>query len=151
VSEQPTLGAASAPSVGDLPVAEDISGAAVRRGDRVFRGLTVAAGATILVIMAAIAVFLVYRSVPALRDNTANFFTFTQWLPDESPVQFGIAALLFHTLVTGILAMIIAVPCSSRTTRPAGPARPSATSSTCSPRSRRSSTACGASRSSRRT
>jgi phosphate transport system permease protein len=48
--------------------------------------------------------------VPALRADTANFFTFSQWLPDDSPVQFGIAALLFHTLVTGILAMIIAVP-----------------------------------------
>jgi phosphate transport system permease protein len=110
VSEQPTLGAASAPSVGDPQVGGDISGASVRPGDRVFRGLSLSAGATVLLIMAAIAVFLVFRSVPALRDNTVNFFTFTQWLPDESPVQFGIAALLFHTLVTGILAMLIAVP-----------------------------------------
>jgi phosphate transport system permease protein len=111
MSEQPTLGAATTPSVGGgEPLASDISGAAVRPGDRVFRGLSFAAAATVLVIMAAIAVFLVYRSVPALRDNTANFFTFTQWLPDENPIQFGIAALLFHTLVTGVLAMVIAVP-----------------------------------------
>ncbi|HST65714.1 MAG TPA: phosphate ABC transporter permease subunit PstC [Mycobacteriales bacterium] len=111
MSQQPTLGAATGPSVDGPPVAgSEISGAAVRPGDRVFRGLTVAAGATVLVIMAAIAVFLVYRSVPALRDNTVNFFTFSQWLPDQSPVQFGIAALLFHTLVTGVLAMILAVP-----------------------------------------
>ena len=47
--------------------------------------------------MAAIAAFLVYRAVPALRANTVNFFTFQQWLPDENPVQFGIAALLFGT------------------------------------------------------
>jgi phosphate transport system permease protein len=106
----PTLGGASTPSVTEPPPASDISGAAVRRGDRVFRGLSTGAGAAVLVIMAAIAVFLVYRSVPALRDNTVNFLTFTQWLPDETPSQFGIAALLFHTLVTGVLAMIIAVP-----------------------------------------
>jgi phosphate transport system permease protein len=111
MSEQPTLGAASTPAVGGPPVVgSDISGAAVRPGDRVFRGLTIAAGTTVLVIMAAIAVFLIYRSVPALRDDTVNFFTFSQWLPDQNPVQFGIAALLFHTLVTGILAMLIAVP-----------------------------------------
>ncbi len=112
MSDQPTLGGASAPSVTGPPVTSEISGAAVRRGDRVFRGLSTAAGATVLVIMAAIAIFLIYRSVPALRDNTVNFFTFKQWLPDENPVQFGIGALLFHTLLTGFLAMIIAVPVS---------------------------------------
>jgi phosphate transport system permease protein len=110
MSEQPTLGTATTPSVGGPPVGGDISGAAVRPGDRIFRGLSLGAGATVLVIMAAISAFLIYRSVPALRANTASFFTFPQWLPDESPVQFGIAALLFHTLVTGILAMVIAVP-----------------------------------------
>lgn len=110
MSEGPTLGGASAPSVTGAPIASEISGASVRRGDRVFRGLSTGAGATVLVIMAAIAAFLVYRSVPALRADTVNFLTFTGWLPDDSPVQFGIAALLFHTLVTGILAMLIAVP-----------------------------------------
>jgi len=113
MSEGPTLGTATTPSIGGgAPVSGEISGAAVRRGDRVFRSLSIAAGATVLLIMAAIAAFLIFRSVPALRANTANFFTFQQWLPDENPVQFGIAALLFHTLMTGLLAMIIAVPVS---------------------------------------
>ena len=113
MSERPTLGTATTPSIGGgAPVSGEISGVAVRRGDRVFRSLSIAAGATVLLIMAAIAAFLIFRSVPALRANTANFFTFQQWLPDENPVQFGIAALLFHTLMTGLLAMIIAVPVS---------------------------------------
>jgi phosphate transport system permease protein len=110
MSEQPTLGGASTPSVTEPLATSDISGAAVRPGDRVFRGLSTGAAAAVLLIMAAIAVFLIYRSVPALRDNTADFFTFQQWLPDESPVQFGIASLLFYTLVTGVLAMVVAVP-----------------------------------------
>ena len=109
VTEQPTLGGSRGPSV-DEPVTGEVGGSAVRRGDQVFRGLSVSAGATVLLIMAAITVFLIYRSIPALRANTVNFLTFTQWLPDQSSAQFGIAALLFHTLVTGILAMIIAVP-----------------------------------------
>jgi phosphate transport system permease protein len=110
MTEQPTLGASGGPGVGVPAVASDISGAAVRPGDRVFRGLSLAAAAAVLVIMAAITVFLIYRSVGALRANTVNFLTFSQWFPDQSPVQFGIAALLFFTLATGILAMLMAVP-----------------------------------------
>jgi phosphate transport system permease protein len=106
---QPTISGASSPSVTPLP-ASDISGTAVRPGDRVFRGVSIAAGATVLVLMAAIAAFLIYRAIPALRADTVNFITFKQWFPDETPSQFGIAAMLFHTLVTGILAMLMAVP-----------------------------------------
>ena len=110
MTDQPTLGASGGPAVAPPPAASDISGAAVRPGDRIFRGMSLGAGATVLVIMAAITVFLIYKSVPALRANTVNFLTFSQWLPDQNPVQFGIAALLFFTLATGVLAMLMAVP-----------------------------------------
>jgi phosphate transport system permease protein len=109
MTEQPTLGVAGGPGL-DTPVASDISGASVRPGDRVFRGLSTGAGAVVLAVMAAIAIFLLYRAVPALGHNTVNFLTFAQWFPDQAQPQFGIAALLFHTLVTGLLAMLIAVP-----------------------------------------
>lgn len=109
MSEQPTLGGATTPGV-DRPQASNISGASVRAGDRVFRGAAVTAGAIVLVVMAAIAVFLVYRAVPALRDNTANFLTFEQWFPDADPSTFGIGALLYFTVLTAVLAMLIAVP-----------------------------------------
>jgi phosphate transport system permease protein len=106
---QPTISGASTPSVSPPPASE-ISGTAVRPGDRVFRGVSVAAGATVLAVMAAIAVFLVVKAVPALRADTVNFLTFEGWFPDEVPSQFGIAAMFFHTMVTGLLAMIIALP-----------------------------------------
>ncbi|HEY6747361.1 MAG TPA: phosphate ABC transporter permease subunit PstC [Mycobacteriales bacterium] len=109
MSEQPTLGGATTPSV-DGPHASDISGAAIRPGDRVFRGAAVTAGAIVLVVMAAIAAFLIYRAVPALRDNTANFLTFQQWFPDNTPSTFGIGALLYFTVLTSVIAMIIALP-----------------------------------------
>src|SRR5829696_6547947 len=109
MSEQPTLAGATTPSV-TAPAASDISGAAVRPGDRVFRGLALTAGATVLVVMAAIAIFLVYRAVPALRDDTVHFLTFEQWFPDNDPSQFGIAALLYFTLITSLIGMVIAVP-----------------------------------------
>lgn len=88
----------------------DISGASVRPGDRVFRGLSVAASATVLLIMAAIAAFLIYQAIPALLDNDANFLTETEWFPDEESPQFGIAALAFGTIISAIIAMVIAVP-----------------------------------------
>jgi phosphate transport system permease protein len=92
-----------------------IAGAkSTRRGDALFRGASVTAGTTVLVIMAAIAVFLIYQAVPALRADDANFFTTKEWFPDPSAEGgtsvFGIAALTFHTVVTSIIAMVLAVP-----------------------------------------
>lgn len=88
----------------------EIEGSAVRRGDRVFRGLALYAGIGVLVVMGAIAVFLVWRSIPSLTSNSVNFFTYQEWFPDDNPPTFGIAALAFGTFMTAIIAMIIAVP-----------------------------------------
>lgn len=87
-----------------------IKGASVRVGDRVFRGLSRGAGLLILVTMAAIAVFLIWRAIPSLQANTANFFTTQVWFPDAKPAVFGIAALAFGTLMTAAIAMLLAVP-----------------------------------------
>jgi phosphate transport system permease protein len=102
-----TLEPSGAPAPVDAP---DITGEAVRRGDRVFLGLSRGAGIAILVIMAAIALFLIWKAIPSFHDNTANFFTETKWFPDADPPVFGIAALAFGTLMTSIIAMILAVP-----------------------------------------
>lgn len=90
--------------------ASRIAGATVRRGDRVFIGLSRGAGVLILVIMAAIAVFLVWKAIPAFQNDSANFFTTSSWFPDQDPPVFGIAALAFGTLVTAAIAMLLAVP-----------------------------------------
>lgn len=90
--------------------ASSIAGAPVRRGDRIFGSLSLAAGSVVLVIMAAIAAFLVWRAIPALSHNTANFFTEQKWLPDAATPQFGIAALAFGTVVSAVIAMSLAVP-----------------------------------------
>jgi phosphate transport system permease protein len=82
----------------------------VRLGDRGFRLLTAAASAVVLLTMAAITVFLIYRAVPALRSNAANFFTEQGWNADAGPPRFGIAAALYFTLLTSAIAIVIAVP-----------------------------------------
>jgi phosphate transport system permease protein len=91
-----------------------IRGRSVRAGDRWFRTLTRACGILVLLIMASIGVFLVWKAVPALRVNSVNFFTYGKWFPDPAETgqkpAFGIAALAFGTLMTAVLAMLMAVP-----------------------------------------
>ena len=87
-----------------------ISGRTSRAGDRNFRLTTTAAGIAVLAVLAAIAAFLVWQSIPALQNNTGNVFTNQDWLPDADPPQWGIAVLIFGTLWTSVIAMVLAVP-----------------------------------------
>ncbi|WP_328385306.1 phosphate ABC transporter permease subunit PstC [Streptomyces sp. NBC_00400] len=87
-----------------------VSGKAVRPGDRIFLGLSRGSGIALLVIMAAIAVFLTYRSVLAISGDKANFFTTLDWNATGSDPKFGIAVLAFGTVVSSVVAMAIAVP-----------------------------------------
>jgi phosphate transport system permease protein len=89
-----------------------IAGKSVRLGDRVFRGLSATSGSLILVVMAAIAGFLLYRTVPALQADTKNFFTTQTWFPDNTPSVFGVASLAWGTLLSSIIALVLAVPVS---------------------------------------
>ena len=83
---------------------------ATRPGDRIFLGLTRGSGILLLVIMAAIAVFLTYRATLALSKNEGNFLTTFDWNTSADPPVFGIAVLAFGTVVSSIIALIIAVP-----------------------------------------
>ncbi|MFV5995669.1 phosphate ABC transporter permease subunit PstC [Streptomyces sp. NPDC056231] len=84
--------------------------AAGRAGDKIFLGLSRGAGILLLVIMASIAVFLTYRSTLAISKDQGNFFTTLDWNPVGDKPVFGIAVLLFGTIVSSIIAMVIAVP-----------------------------------------
>ncbi|MEC4015696.1 phosphate ABC transporter permease subunit PstC [Streptomyces sp. H27-D2] len=81
-----------------------------RPGDRIFLGLSRGSGITLLVIMAAIAVFLTYRAAIAISKDEGNFFTTFEWSANTDPPVFGIAVLAFGTVVSSIIAMVIAVP-----------------------------------------
>ncbi|MYT72339.1 phosphate ABC transporter permease subunit PstC [Streptomyces sp. cg28] len=83
---------------------------ATRPGDRIFLGLSRGAGILLLVVMAAIAVFLTYRAALVLPDNNGNFLTTFEWNATAQPPVFGIAVLAFGTIVTSVIAMLIAVP-----------------------------------------
>ncbi|WP_327006566.1 phosphate ABC transporter permease subunit PstC [Dactylosporangium sp. NBC_01737] len=75
-----------------------------------FRGTATFAGSMVLIIIAAIAVFLVVKAIPAFQDDTENFFTFKEWFTDGDTPRFGIAATAFGTVLTAALALLMAVP-----------------------------------------
>ena len=90
--------------------APQIAGAAVRPADRNFRWLVTASGIAVLVIMGAIAVFLVVKSIPAITTDSTSMWTTEKWAPDADPPSWGIAVLIFGTIWTAVIAMIIALP-----------------------------------------
>ncbi|WP_030173482.1 phosphate ABC transporter permease subunit PstC [Spirillospora albida] len=81
-----------------------------RLGDRIFAGSATGSGLIVLAIMAAIAVFLVWKAIPALQANEANFITSEEWNPNATPAEFGIAQLAFGTVMSSLLAMLLATP-----------------------------------------
>ncbi|CAL9527597.1 MULTISPECIES: phosphate ABC transporter permease subunit PstC [Streptomyces] len=83
---------------------------ATRPGDRIFLGLSRGSGILLLVIMAAIAVFLTYRASLAIGRDHGNFLTTFEWNTNLTPPVFGIAVLAFGTIVSSVIAMVIAVP-----------------------------------------
>ncbi|ROO91093.1 phosphate ABC transporter membrane protein 1 (PhoT family) [Actinocorallia herbida] len=81
-----------------------------RRGDKVFRGAALGSGIFVLVIMGAIAAFLIWKAIPALQANEGNFLTDTEWRANGDPPRFGIAQLAFGTIMSAFLALLMATP-----------------------------------------
>lgn len=53
---------------------------------------------------------LLYGAYPSLMHNTGNFFLYKGWNLDEQKLQFGVAAVLYGSVVTTIIALAIALP-----------------------------------------
>ncbi len=77
-------------------------------GDRVFAGLATAAGLLVLGLLGAIIVSLFIGGLPSFRTFGLGFL----WTADWDPVNhvFGAAVPIYGTIVTSVLAIILAVP-----------------------------------------
>src|SRR5208282_3907980 len=80
----------------------------LRLGDSGFRHLTRAAAITVLVILGGIIVSLIYGSLPALRTFGFSFLYEQSWNPVTE--KFGAIAPIYGTVLTSLIAMLIAVP-----------------------------------------
>ena len=81
-----------------------------RLGDRIFSGTARGAGLLVIAIVTLVGVFLLSQAIPALAKDKVNFLTSTQWNVDATPLQFGIANLLWVTVLSSAIAMVVAVP-----------------------------------------
>jgi len=97
---------AVSPGVDAVPLRDARSS---RRGDRVFSGLTLTAGALVFALLGAIAIFLVVKALPALQHDKSSFWTTKIWDPDGTG-RYGVAALVFGTVLSSLLALVMAVP-----------------------------------------
>jgi len=82
--------------------------ARLRVGDSTFRGLTLAAALTVLLLLGGVIVSLIYGSIPAFSTFGLEFLTTQRWNPVTE--KFGALAPIYGTVVTSIIALLIAVP-----------------------------------------
>lgn len=97
LSKEPPVGSpASSP-----PTAKPV----VQPGDRIFSGLATGSGTLILLVLAAVAAFLLIQAAPALVAPAAD-------IPGGGGVAVYIWPLVFGTLLSAVIALIIATPLS---------------------------------------
>lgn len=81
-----------------------------RRLDRAFSGLTLTAGLTILATLVGVVLATATFAWPAFRAGGIGFFTGTTWSSQTN--TFGALPMIYGTVVTAVIAIILAVPAS---------------------------------------
>jgi phosphate transport system permease protein len=79
-----------------------------RPGDPIFAGLARASGILVLVLMGSLILSLLIGGLQAFRRFGASFFVSTTWDPVHE--VFGAAVSVYGTVMTSVLALILAVP-----------------------------------------
>jgi phosphate transport system permease protein len=80
----------------------------LRLGDAAFRHLTRAAAMGVLVLLSAVIISLIAGSLPAIRTFGFGFLVSQSWNPVTD--KFGALPAIYGTIVTSLIAMLIAVP-----------------------------------------
>jgi phosphate transport system permease protein len=85
-----------------------------RLGERLFRASAQTSGLFIVILIAAIGGFLLWRAIPALRRNQENFFSYgNNWVTtDTAAMHFGISQMLQVTVFVSLFALVLAMPVS---------------------------------------
>jgi phosphate transport system permease protein len=91
-----------------LPRAMPLSGVRRGWGDRVFRRLTQWAALSLIVIVVALAAVMARAALPSIRVFGWSFLVTSKWNPVTE--VFGALPLIYGTLVSSFLALLIAVP-----------------------------------------
>jgi len=96
----------------DTPM-RDLSGSKkAHSGDRIFNRTITGAAFTSLLVLAGITIFLGAQTIPVLQDQGLSFLTTTVWDTTGVPPEYGIAGMLYGSLLLAVIALVIAVPVS---------------------------------------
>ncbi len=98
----------SAPTLAPVPPPRRVLVTAPTASDRTFFAAARTAAMSTLTVMALIGLFLAIGAAPALKEAGPSFFTENEWLPETG--TFGIASLLWGTVVIALFALAVAVP-----------------------------------------
>lgn len=79
-------------------------------GDKIFRTLLLVAATSILLIVAGIFVMMVQNSMPTIERFGIGFLFGSEWKPAQE--EFGALPFIYGTVVSSVLALILAVPIS---------------------------------------
>jgi phosphate transport system permease protein len=80
-------------------------------GDKWFRGGTTGIGMGVFLLLLAIGVFLFLKALPAFnRNGFVSFLTTTTFQTSGAHPVFGVASLLFWTVVIALIAAVVGVP-----------------------------------------
>ena len=90
-----------------LPASRDVRDA---RNDRIFRWLLAATAMFVLFALAGAALSMLWGGRSVLQQEGLHFFTSTAWDPVQD--KYGALVPIYGTLVTAIIAMVIAIPVS---------------------------------------
>ncbi len=79
-------------------------------GDKIFRTVLLIAASTILVIIVAMVAMMVWSSLPTIKQFGLGFLSGSDWQPASD--IFGALPFIYGTIVSSVIALIIAVPLS---------------------------------------
>jgi phosphate transport system permease protein len=92
----------------DVPLGDRFRDERGGRQDLLARIVIVGGGVFVLVLIVAILLFLLVKGWPAFRTAGWSFFTTKVWFPDATPPVFGVAALVFGTVISSLVGVTIA-------------------------------------------
>jgi phosphate transport system permease protein len=78
--------------------------------DRAFRLIVLCCGLVVLMVLALIAISTTQQAWPAFREAGLGFFTKNDWNPSAD--HFGALAFIYGTVVSSVIALVLAVPVS---------------------------------------
>lgn len=81
-----------------------------KRGDSLFKGVALAAGLVVLAVLALIAWSTTKEAWPVFQQEGLSFLTSDEWVPAEN--KYGALAFIYGTVLSSLIALVIAVPIS---------------------------------------